>query len=110
MSGLASLPCGRCGINVIEARALGGGKYVLDAVPVHGGDIAIWPMGNDPSQLTWRCKARPAEVPQPYSSTTGRLLDIPGWDGGAAANARKWYVEHQHGLTSAEIVARRRSS
>lgn len=110
MSGLAPMPCGRCGINVIKARALGGATYVLDAVPVYGGDIAIWPMGNDPTRLTWRCKARPVKVPQPHSPKTGRLLHIEGWDGAAEANARKWYVEHEHGVTSAEIVARRRST
>jgi hypothetical protein len=44
-------------------------------------------------------------VPPPYGCSD---LEAKKWDGGKAADERRWFVQHVCGLTAAEIVEERR--
>lgn len=106
MSGLLSAhPCEKCGMRVFTATVqFDGDRIQLDATPVVGGDITMWPHGNLYS-MKWLCRARPASVPPPRA-----WKRMCNWDGEAAADAREWFVKHVHGKTAAEIVEQRKQA
>ncbi|TDC98500.1 hypothetical protein E1292_35265 [Nonomuraea deserti] len=106
MSSISPQPCDKCRMLVIPAYlfASGGVRIVLDAIPVTGGDYTMWPIGYDPENLRLLVARRPAQVAPPHEAPK---LVLERWDGYRAADERTWYVEHQHDVTSAEIVERR---
>ncbi|MFG1617352.1 hypothetical protein ACGFI3_31705 [Nonomuraea wenchangensis] len=76
----------------------------LDTDPVVGGDFSVWSPSYSGATV-WRAQPRPAEVRPPFDAPQ-EVVDQ--WDGRLAAAGRKWFVEHQCGRTSEQVVEERR--
>lgn len=96
--------CDKCGIPVLVACDLSGTRWELNAEPVVGGDFTVWPVGN-PGATFLRVRSRPERSLPPHDMSARAKAN---WDGRAEAAAREWYVRHEHGMSSEQIVEQRK--